>query len=269
MKQFNYVFFSLLMVCGLQADSRIERPESKPSLELSTIKNAIRTYDDFMVSEDLGYHALSTENEQFITTIIDDLEMQDYCIEVRGMNNAAKQIFGHANAFVLPSALFNKKSHSYLYVSEQWFDTLSQGAKDALIRHELMHLRQDHVRQKGNVFGLSILGMGALFLAINEAQDQLSKTAIRFTQSIIVLGALSIIARHSRSCEKEADIEAAKTMEDKQGLIDLFKNFKDNTQDPKSKFVFKRCVNSFFEALLSPFSSHPELDDRIQYIENL
>lgn len=262
----NYMVLSLLVVCGLQAGVKTDRPESRPSQELSYFKKAMRAVNDFMSSEALGYLALSTDNEQFIKTIIDDLKMQDYCIEIRGMSNHAKQAFGRTNAFVMPSIFFNKKSHSYLYVSEEWFETLPQDAKDGLIRHELMHLREDHVQQKIKFLLLSSLGAGILTGLINE---MILRRVHPATQPIVTVGALLLIAKHSRSCEKEADIEAAKTMDNKHGLVDLFENIKDNTQDPESKYAFKRCINNFFEAILAPLSSHPELDERIEYIENL
>lgn len=274
MKSLSYIFLSLSIAGGLQAGIGTDRPESQPNLELTTSEKRARDVSDFFTWEALGYHALSVENEDFIRSIIKDLEMQDYCIEIRGMSNLAKQAFGRANAFVAPTTS-GKKLHSYLYVSEEWFNSLSQGAKEGLIRHELMHLQQNHVPEKVNVLLVSLLASVVFNSGANSlifSQDYSYRTKVILSGSFTfatTLMAMLIGAKKSRETEMEADILAAQTMNDKQGMIDLFKNLKENTQDPESKYAFKRCMNNFFEAVFAPLSSHPELDERIAYIENL
>ncbi|MDR3551000.1 MAG: M48 family metalloprotease [Candidatus Babeliales bacterium] len=274
MKSLSYIFLSLSFVCGLQAGIQTDRPESQPNLELTSAEKRARDVSDFFTWEAFGYHALSVENEDFIRAIIKDLEMQDYCIEIRGMSNLAKAVYGRVNAFVVPTQS-GKKLHAYLYVSEEWFDSLVQGAKEGLIRHELMHLRQNHVPEKVNVLMLSslasfILNYGATHLIFS--QDYSLKTKVMLSGSVYcatTLMASLIFAKKSRATEMEADILAAQTMDDKQGMIDLFENMKENIQDPKSKYAFKRSLDSITEAIFAPLSSHPELDERISYIESL
>lgn len=274
MKLFNYIFLSLSITCGLQAGIQTDRPESQPNLELTPAEKKARDVSDFFTWEVFGYHALSVENEDFIRAIVKDLDMQDYCIEIRGMSNLAKAVYGRVNAFVVPTQS-GKKLHAYLYVSEEWFNSLAQGAKEGLIRHELMHLRQNHVSEKVNVLMLSLLASFALNYGAAKlifSQDySFNKKAVFLGSFYLVTSVMSLLifAKKTRATEMEADILAARTMKDKQGMIDLFENMKENIQDPESKYAFKRCINNIFEAIFAPFSSHPEFDERIEYIESL
>jgi Zn-dependent protease with chaperone function len=77
------------------------------------------------------------------------------------------------------------------------------------------------------------------------------------------------LGKISRAYEKEADIEAARTMANKQGFSELFNNIKSHVVDPESQFEFKRKLAAWFKSLFYLFRSHPELDERIEYVQNL
>lgn len=274
------IYFSVLfLVFGLKAKLDLERPEAYPSHDLSLLKNLIRTFDDFMYSEHLGYQSLTKKNGDFIKSIISNLDMDDYCIEIRGMSNLAQRVFGHFNSFVVPSNIFGKKSHSYLYISEDWFDTLSEQEKQALVRHELMHLKKNHAWRKVWFVLLSGISWSFLNIILWNAimhrnypylpEDQLSYIVYDTSSRVFFWGWLLLLMKHSRMCEKEADIEAAKTMQDKQGFIDLLKNMKDYIEDPISKFRIKKVIHNIFNPIEKLFRSHPEFDERIAYINEL
>lgn len=279
MNKLSYVFGLLCMMHGLYAKLDLNRPEAQPNYQLSTLKNFIRTFDDFTGTERLGFQALTEHNERFIRTIVHDLDMDDYCIEIRGMSNLAQHMVGRLNAFVIPSLLFDKKSHAYLFISEDWFDTLSEQEKQALIRHELMHLKQNHGAKKGRFSLLSGISLYILNSIIKNAlmhrnnshplEVKVSSMMCDACPKILFVSWFMLVSKYSRLCEQEADIEAAKTMHDVQGFIDLFKDFKEGTQDPDSKFRIKRFFDTVCKPIQKLFSSHPELDDRIAYIEHL
>ncbi len=276
MKKLIYFFGFLFIVFGSQAKLDLERPESKPNHELARLKSVIRTVDDFMGTENLGFQTLTEKNEVFIKSIITDLGMDDYCIEIRGMSNLAQREIGRLNAFVIPSGIFGNKSHSYLYISEDWFDTLSEQEKQALVRHELMHLQKDHVKKKNRFLlasGVSLYFVNWLTQHLRNysyfPKDRVSSALADRSSNICWITWFMLVLNHSRRCEKEADIEAAKTMQDKQGFIDLFKDFKDGVEDPDSKFKIKRFVHKLFKPLKRLLSTHPEFDERVAYIKEL
>ena len=272
--------------CLHQSDAKIERPESKPHCELSQIKNLFRTMNDFMGSEWFGYHKISQHNEQFIEAIIKELGMDDYCIEIRQMSKYAEYIFGHLNAFVMPSIFFNKKSHSYLYLAEDAFNLLSNNAKEALIKHELMHLKYDHVRKLVNFNTVSGMGLCLInfiaqqYIAYKKDQNQIYEKTAKFAQgsipAVLYVGWLLSKAKFSRLCEKEADIEAAKTMKDSRDFISIIDALDEEYGEVESKFKIKRIYYAVCKILLSPIgyiahllSTHPTLEQRRTYIENL
>jgi Zn-dependent protease with chaperone function len=265
-------------LASLNAKLDLDRPESKPNIELSTLKKLIKTIDDFLGTERLGYQALSEKNESFVRTIMHKLDMDDYCIEIRKMSNYAQRLVGRTNAFVIPS-VFGKKSHSYLYISEDWFDGLSDESKESLVKHELMHLKQNHVARQGRFALLSGLGLYMINVFIQNVikyrnypyitEDTPSHLLIDACPKILLMTWLLLVLKNSRSLEKEADIEAAKTMTNKEGFVDLFNDIKENTEDPKSKFKIKRFISSVFKPIEKLFYSHPELDERIDYIKAL
>lgn len=250
-----------------------ERPEAKPTLPLSTIRTIIRGVGDFFGDESLGFQALLPHNQYFIEAIIAELQMNDYCIEIRGMSNAVQRFFGRTNAFVIPS-FFGKKSHAFLFVSEDWFETLSEESKESLIKHELMHLRQNHYWRKLLFAGVS----GAAFIALkklildpnfdlnNKRGDLLVLNSC--LDSACLFGWVLTQAKYSRFIEQEADIEAAKTMNSTQGFVDLFVDIKENVYDPYSRFRIKRIFQKISKYLGSYFSTHPDLDERIEYMKN-
>ena len=82
------------------------RPDSQPNKKLSGFKGFIRDLDDFVWTERLGYKAVSEKNEKFIRDIAHELAMDDYCIEIRGMNNVAKLKYC-SNAFVYLPIFFS------------------------------------------------------------------------------------------------------------------------------------------------------------------
>ncbi len=285
MKKFIYIIVLLGITVGLQAKKYPDRPEAQATHSLSVVRNFIRDWGDFWGTESLGFHALSRDNEQFIRDIIIDLNMDDHCIEIRGMTNWAQEVFGRMNTFVMPSLI--PKGHAYLYVSEEWLESLSEPERQGLIRHELMHLKLNHY-PKQFAFGIAkliasgLLGTiiyknimkGAIAPTDEDHANALGSSVSSAMFFSFFVGLFQL--RYSRMCETEADIEAVKSMGSKQGLIDVLTNIKDHIEDPKSKFAFKRFVSSSINWLLTPlrivgylFYSQPRLKYRIRDIQAL
>lgn len=270
------IAFCLGLLCTIfvRADLNPGRPEAQPNRTLSTLESSIRTIYDFIGVERLGYHAVSKENEQFIRALITELNMDDYCIEIRGMTYQAKLHVGYINAFVIPT-LFSKKKHAYLYISEVWFDTLSNEEKRALVGHELMHIYLNH-RTKSFLLSISsaiVAGaMGNMLAKViieknstvaNNSAFPTIMSALEFTGSMLVQ------SKYSRMCEKEADIKATQVTHEKQGMLTLLHTMKTKTHDPKSKFIIKRIKDKMIKPIAHLFSSHPKISQRVAYIKKL
>jgi Zn-dependent protease with chaperone function len=275
-----FIFLGLCLVLGLQAAKNPNRPLAAPNRPLSSFGYCMRDVSDFIMWESYGFHAISEANQLYINGIIHELGMDDYCIEMRGMSNAAQFAVGRINAFVVPSLFSDKKSHAFLFISEEWFDSLTELEKQALVRHELMHLKCNHGRKKFTLgmVNLAFLCLMQYLLIPKDIQEaSVVKKTVGFGGFYVsALGVALVNAKYSRMCEKEADLEAAKSMHNKQGFIDLFNNFKDHTEDPESRFAFKRFVAHVFEFICTPltkfnelFATHPSLDERIAYISEL
>lgn len=279
MNKLFFIAVLLFTTFEFQAKFDPERPFSIPTHQLSKTQGLIRNVLDFWF-EEFGYQALRKENEDFIKGIINDLDMNDYTIEIRGMSYLAQTKVGHINAFASGLKFF-----AYIYVSEEWFDTLALEEKEALIRHELMHIRKNHLVKKV-AFGVLIGGLiefiKGFFDKIQEGKT-LKKNWLRtqvnifgepqeinFINYISKLVTLMIIAKYSRITEKEADIEAAKTMQNKQGFITFLTNFANNRDENRiSKFKFKQSILDFFEPIIALFRTHPPCKERIDYIKEI
>ena len=80
---------------------------------------------------------------------------------------------------------------------------------------------------------------------------------------------LLLVAAYSRMCQEEADCEAVKTMNNKEGFISLLKNMQDHIEDPDSKYSVKRLINAIVNPLIALVRFKPSFDERIEYITAL
>lgn len=225
----------------------------------SGIKHSI--YD--FLFESKGYEEVTPQTEDYVRSIIQELEMENCDIQIKRMSRGATHFFGRENAFVIFPG-----SANYMYISEEWFNGLPDDQKRALIGHELQHIKQKHHKK--------ILGGQLLYIALATTLYAL------FTQKTthekiglfegVVLSSIPVTAFITRYCEKEADLKAAQELDNTQGLINLFQYMK-NLEDPQSKYLFKRCLNKFGRFVTWPLRtllrSHPTFEDRIKYLKRL
>lgn len=270
MKKFVYGLVLFGTIFGLQAVTDLDtRMPSQPLRELSKFESVVRDIEDFCFFELLGFQAVSSENELFIRHIIDGLAMNDYNIEIRRMSNLAQMFLGRANAFVVPYLILSSKFHSYLYIAEDWFDSLSEAEKEVLIRHELMHLKYNHAPKKLGFWIVISLINNSLKNMVHGKLDADSPVSYKIFDGTMGCAKLLAFYKFSRMIEKEADIEVFKTMPDKQAFISLFKNLEYHSEDPVSRFSIKRTLYHYYSFIAELFASHPPLDERIAYISEL
>ena len=171
--------------------------------------------------------------------------MEDYNIEIRSMSNFAKRIFGRMNAFVMPS-FFARSELNYLFVSEEWFNSLPEPEKRALIGHEMIHIRNNHVPKRVFFTLSAALVSVQLKIAARKAgirhEFQFGYNdfdgVYKFYRFSIIdkIFCAALIAWFIRQQEKEADIEGAKSMNAADGAVQFWERVINETEDPESVF---------------------------------
>ncbi len=95
-----------------------------------------------------GTQALSAEREEKIRLIAQEMKIDQEFI-IRKMNRTALLQFGYCNAFVYFYNFLNFLplcSTPFLFVSEGFFEDLSEGEQRFLIGHELVHIQEHHTQ---------------------------------------------------------------------------------------------------------------------------
>ena len=107
------------------------------------VKDSVKRYVTVSTEETFGSRLLSPEREQFVRGIAKQLEV-DFDFKMRAMNAATTLAFSYANAFVyFPKFffVFPIKVDPYIFLSDTFFDELSEAEQRFLIGHELIHLK--------------------------------------------------------------------------------------------------------------------------------
>lgn len=248
------------------------------------------TIVDFLGGESLAANDVSLETEQLVRQIQQELGMQNWHIRIKQMNPSAIEKFGYKNAFAFPFG-------NFIALNEEWLKTLTPDEQRALIGHELIHLKKYHVfKQIGLVTSVALLidycsQKNMSKKIINALPEKLkdflydirdswhkiqaeSRVLKKIDPRMLMIAAIA--CKYSRGCEKEADLLAASQLKCAAGGANLFRKFKENSEDPESRFRIKR----FYKRLLKRwqpiekiqhffYGRHPKLEERITYLSEL
>jgi Zn-dependent protease with chaperone function len=252
---------------------------------LALLKQKMESVSDWInevsFADMLGFDPVSPENEAFIRSILDKAGVQKKVI-IRRMSKKAKALFTRTNAFVI---------QHYLFVSEEWLNELPLAEKEFLISHEIIHLKEMHSERIAQA-GLLFIYPAFVCLAKFGAEDQFETAQFRrkienalgvgetkgfeitskqsfkhFLAYMAYAAAVQsfVIPIIRRYFEKRADTEAAKLLGDAKGGVALMKRFREEFEDPQSKFAIRR----FFAGISRFFASHPPLVEREAYLQEL
>lgn len=244
------------------------------------------TFCDFNSTDFLFSRNVSEENERFIRALIQEMEMNEFAIQFRAMSESMQQKIGYKNAFVIPE----EKLH-ILFISEEWFDTLTYKEKQALIGHELIHIKANHSKKKIE-FALASFTAGCFFLLATEILNQTyppdkkkisegnlfayvrsHKFFERRTQTLfnlmLMLWVTPITLWFSRKCERESDIESSKRLRCARGGAQLWQRFIDEEEKPELDSWYEKALYKTINALMYLFSTHPSHEERRAYLEEL
>ncbi len=185
----------------------------------------------------LGTMPLAPENEAFVLNIAREMNAPTNII-IRKMNLQAIEICGERNAFALGS-LWGMPP--YIFVSEGFFDSLSQEGKRFAIAHEMAHITKKH-------FALALL-VTASFLGINyfmwsnlytimqghSKEKMVIGTLFGLTASLISFLCMQYFKRNH--IEKVADFEALERFHCFDGCND-FLNKTENKDLEKNHYLW-------------------------------
>lgn len=257
-------FFTKYILILLTSIMTVNHVQANICTSLRTIKNSL----DAKVASFFGEEKLSQINELKIQKIVQDMGMSEYSIEIRKMNNFALAHTGRDNALVLPFL-------NYLFISEDFFEELTEQEQRFLIGHELMHIYSNHgAKRLGFLF--SALAAGVIFedRILNEPEK--ARKIKRFVTSkvgslgymflrglwpvgITVAGILTTF-KLARSQEEIADKEVVVRLgkDSIAGGISLLEKFDEECGD-RSKYAKLRGL----------ISVQPSFKERINKLKNL
>lgn len=219
----------------------------------------------------------SAETVAFIRNIQKELGLEKMRLDIFRMSDKEKRYYIRRNACV---TLDNT-----LVIDEEWFNELSEDEKRALIGHELMHIKKDHIFKRPLISGL-LLGTALVLFMIDAEYNQrvnFEKTMQTFLNKTLIVPVdkpplkIQIIRLsswllpfinlwHSRACEREADLESAKQLHCARGGKLLF---------TRMLGEYKATPRCLIHSLLSfigrmrIFSTHPTHEQRIKYFNQL
>ncbi len=215
---------------------------------------------DFLFFEPLGYTRASEENEQFIRNIQHEMGMDSWNIATRRLSNYAMRLVGRENTFVISTPGLH-----YLFISQDWFDSLSQQERRFLIGHELSHLQKYHTLKRIGAGIVLSYTTGLLSDLLTSDSSPETKTMIN---RLTTVGTLIATAYLSRCQEKEADLNAARSLHAAAGGISLFDRFQRECVDPESRFALRRIITTINKIPGTLFyATHPSLETRKNYLE--
>ena len=228
---------------------------------VSAKQRLIYDIHDFLIGESFSLTDVSPEVEQFVRNIQKEMKMEHVTIRLRSFSREIMSLFGRENAAALSIPFANT-----ILISEEWFNSLPEKEKRALIGHELAHIQKKHIYKKAGVSIISYLIFNNIILRPLEV-NPIFKSILAHVLAVIPTQMCS------REFELEADnISAVELNNNVDGCIDLFKRFK-NLRDPHSRFTIKRAIRRIKKFLSYPFrklvASHPPFSTRIKELEKL
>ena len=232
------------------------------------IAQHIEAYVSKNTQETFGNLSLEPNQEQIIKKIAHEMGI-DIPFFIRKMNYKALSIFGYHNAFTYFPLLFAfipVATTPYLFISEGFFEDLSQEEQRFLIGHELIHINEKHTQYLNGVTLCLFLALLTLcyflrrFLKaflIKYSSKSFQRPLIIFITCILLVLCIiipdGIALVYRRHIERVADQKSMETL---------------NTYDGCLKFI-DRCQREFRANLhnnyFGLFSDHPSWFERKQY----
>ena len=234
-----------------------------------------RSLDDYAIKkaeQQFGTSALAPKQEDKIRRIAEEMNITDRFV-VRKMNRTALLTFGYHNAFVYFFNFLNcipLNNSPVLFVSEGFFDDLSDEEQRFLIGHELIHIQEHHTHYL-NLVLLSVLIFLSIVCALlkktiySYIQKRVSTHYYSLISALVFYGLLFICysvstlsgLAYRRHIEWVADCRSLALLESYDGALKLTERWQKE---------FNLPLHNPYLGLLS---DHPSCHERIAYYLHL
>lgn len=235
------------------------------------IVGAITSYEDFirphldayaisMTHQAFGAQPLSEQQEGLIRSVADKMGIDHQRLIIRKMNTIAMRTFGYYNAFAYFPQFFGLPISTipFLFVSEGFFEDLTEPEQLFLVGHELTHVKEQHTLGFMLIVILSIM---LIFLCIFTTKNRIKAWTdaschthqnIAWIGTLLCLGFFSLcivdigFAYYQRHMEYIADRNSLETLQSYDGCLALLerwdKDFKIEQQNRLELFADHPCL---------------------------
>lgn len=259
-KVYQYSILGLLILASLLFASR------------SSIHGYLNSYAIRNAEQAFGSMAVASIHEQKIKHIATQMGIADSII-IRKMNHTALALFGYHNAFAFFPCLLTCipiGNQPFLFISEGFFEDLTEQEQKFIIGHELAHIQEGHTRYLNiSMYALFlVLLIGAYFLARRiKISIQNYFSASYHTMLIYVFSGLLfffcllipelIELAYRRHIEKVADHTSLTVLHSYDGCIALLARWQRENGLPSH--------NPYFGLI----ADHPSCNERKEYCQKL
>lgn len=226
----------------------------------------LQNYTATSAQTKFGKQRLAEQYEQMIRSIADRMGIQEQ-FTVRKMNTYSTQVMGYHNAFALQPLLFGfipVGLSPFMFVSEGFFEDLSQQEQEFLIGHELIHIERAHVRYFNLIYYLLLVIVIAVwFLLRRKIRSMCGKKVWLYPVATFIMlfccsDALNVAGlAYKRSIEYEADSTSVALLNSYDGGMALIKRWQKE---------FRMPLHNDWWGL---FSDHPSCHERIAYFSQV
>ncbi len=220
-----------------------------------------------------GSQSLAPEQEAKIREIADEMNISEPVI-IRRMNRETLHAFGYYNAFAYFPQVINCipiSNQPFLFVSEGFFKDLTPEEQRFLVGHELIHIREHHVRYSTLLYVLFVIFLFSFVFWLNkkriipfiDSQERFKNQTYFRTIVVSLLFYISLAIpnlchlAYRRHIEWVADEQSLLALNSFEGGLKLFDRWQKD---------FKMPLHSPYYGLLA---DHPSCYERKMYCLNL
>lgn len=217
---------------------------------------AVQSYAISSTEDRYGSRSLTHEQEHKIKKIAQQLGITQ-TVNVRKMNAHALQQLGYHNAFAyFPQALntIPLGNQAFMYISEGFFEDLDLEEQDFLIGHELMHIKEKHMKYDPLIYFVLIILMTCVVLLLRKKYSFLRHWIATIGLWITLMWVINFgQLAYRRHIERMADIKSIESLGTYTGLLKLVERWAKEYKMP--------LHNNYYGI----FSDHPSVSERQAY----
>lgn len=242
------------------------------AIQIPYISQKIQSYAVSSTEEMFGTRSLAPAQEQKIRDIAQKLEVKRP-FHVRKMNAQALKNYGYHNAFAYYPQLLSMiplGNEAFMYISEGFFEDLSEEEQVFLISHELVHIKEEHTKSLGFLILCELILITFIVWTLRKRiRNLVAKRipayygtfafwglAIGLWFAIASMGDIGIYA-YMRHNERVADTQALEKLACHEGLLKITDRWQRE---------FKMQLHNNYYGI---FSDHPSCAERIAYCNEL